>query len=233
MRTIIEISIEKIMPERTGVLATQGIPSDVPPPHPVIKLYESAEKLFLGLVSPIGITTDITIEEFKNIYAGEGGNEAKTPLENIYPNAEALALFAFTLGKEISDEIERQFNSNNLAMGYMLDAIASFCAEKASYAAEQLFLKRIKGRNNKINSLRPLLYSPGYCGWHISGQRKIFDHLDPGEIGIELTDSFLMIPLKSISGVLIAGNPDIHQFINNFHFCGECVPKTCRGRMKI
>ena len=78
---------------------------------------------------------------------------------------------------------------------------------------------------------RVLSYSPGYCGWHISGQKKLFAFLHPEEIGIRLLDSFLMHPLKSVSGVFVCGPEDIHRFENGFAFCGECRHQTCRERI--
>ena len=77
-----------------------------------------------------------------------------------------------------------------------------------------------------------LRYSPGYCGWHISGQRRLFDYLDPGQIGITLRESFLMDPLKSVSGVLIAGPREIHRFTDDYDFCDQCDTRGCRQRLR-
>jgi len=75
-------------------------------------------------------------------------------------------------------------------------------------------------------------YSPGYCGWHISGQRRLFERLGPGEIGISLNDSCLMRPLKSVSGVLVAGAAPIHRFRPEFTCCAECATRLCVPRMR-
>ncbi len=74
-------------------------------------------------------------------------------------------------------------------------------------------------------------YSPGYCGWHVSGQMALFDYLGPDAVGITLTESFLMHPLKSVSGVIVAGQPDIHRFVHDFPFCAACTGKECRERI--
>jgi hypothetical protein len=76
-----------------------------------------------------------------------------------------------------------------------------------------------------------LRYSPGYCGWDITGQRQLFRALRPEEIGITLRESCLMEPLKSISGVLVAARPEVHRFDNNYPFCRVCTMRTCRSRM--
>jgi len=230
LRKIIDISIEEIRPDVTGVLATQGVPVGTPPPERVRALYDSAEALFMELAEPRGIMAEVSIDAFRGIYAGNGLNEPDTPLEGIFPGAAGLALFAFTLGEAVSREIESQFKGNGLAVGYMLDAIASYSADKASGVGEGVFSEYLLSRGGS-ESMRVLLYSPGYCGWHVSGQGKLFEYLRPGDIGIRLNDSFLMVPLKSISGVLVAGDAGIHKFKNNYPFCASCRTGNCRTRM--
>jgi len=230
MKQIIQISIDQIKPDPTGVFQSQGIPPGTPPPKRVKDLYDSAEELFFKLAAPIGIIADISIEDFAKIYPGNGNNEPDTPLEHIFPRANHLALFAFTLGKEISREIQQQLKDKNLAKGYMLDSVASYCTDKASAAAQDIFHDQLTSKQQIHGANHILLYSPGYCGWHVSGQKKLFTYLEPGKIGIHLNESFLMIPLKSISGVFVSGNPKIHQFINNYPFCTLCQTRNCRDR---
>ncbi len=233
MREIIEIPIEQIRPDPTGVFQTQGIPPGTQPPQRVRELYDSAEKLFYKLAAPVGIIADIPMEDFARIYPGNGMNEPDTPLEHIFPRANHLALFAFTLGPGISREIEQQLNNRQLSMGYMLDAVASYSADKASEAGQIFFHKRLAAEGRASESTRVLLYSPGYCGWHVSGQKKLFEFLNPEEIGIRLNERFLMVPLKSISGVLVAGEAGIHRFKNNYPFCAHCRTHHCRERMNL
>jgi hypothetical protein len=232
MKQIINISIERIKPNPGGVFQSQGIPPEASPPKRVKELYDSAEVLFFKLAAPIGIIADISIEEFAKIYAGNGNNEPDTPLEHIFPRANHLALFAFTLGKEISREIQQQLKDKNLAKGYMLDTVASYCTDKASEIAQTFFHDQLVSKHQLNEANRVLLYSPGYCGWHVSGQKKLFAYLKPEEIGIHLNESFLMIPLKSISGVLVSGDLHIHQFVNNYPFCTNCQTHNCRDRIK-
>lgn len=233
MKRIVNISIDQIEPNPTGVFELQGIPAGTSPPDRVKALYDSAETLFYKMAAPISIMADISIDEFADMYPGNGLNEPDTPLEHIYTQAGYLALFAFTLGAEISREIENQYKNKNLAIAYMLDSTASYSADKAAEAAQRIFLDRLLSMGKADESTRVLLYSPGYCGWHVSGQGKLFDYLKPEEIGITLNESFLMIPLKSISGVLVAGKADIHRFTNNYPFCAHCRTRNCRERMNV
>jgi hypothetical protein len=77
-----------------------------------------------------------------------------------------------------------------------------------------------------------LRYSPGYCGWHVSGQKRLFRSLEPERIGITLTDSCLMQPLKSVSGVIVAGPKEVHRFSPNYSFCRHCETHSCRERLR-
>jgi hypothetical protein len=231
-RHILNISVDQIKPDSNGVFQSQGIPPGTSPSLQVKELYDSVEQIFLNLAEPMGIIADISQKEFARIYRGNGKNEPDTPLEHIYPRADYLALFAFTLGEEISREIQRQLEDRNLAKGYMLDAVASYCTDKASNLGQEFFYNRLVSSDLLHESGRVLLYSPGYCGWHVSGQRELFAYLKPQEIEIHLNESFLMVPLKSISGVLAAGDGKIHQFVNNYPFCANCRTYNCRERIK-
>ena len=233
LKNIIHIPINRLKPDATGVLKTQGIPSASVPPvsERVVSLYHAAEELFLKLVEPIAIMAEISIPQFAEIYKGNGLNETDAVLQKIFPRASHLALFAFTVGSKVTLEIETQLNTHNFALGYMLDAVSSYCTGKASEAAEEIFLNTLTEKGQANTATRALLYSPGYCGWHISGQQKLFEYLKPEEIGIHLNENFLMTPLKSISGILVAGEKRIHQFKNNYSFCKHCRSCTCRERI--
>ena len=63
------------------------------------------------------------------------------------------------------------------------------------------------------------------------GQRNLFARLGPGAIGVTLNDSCLMTPIKSVSGVLVAGAGEIHRFRPDFDFCDECKTRACGVRM--
>ena len=49
--------------------------------------------------------------------------------------------------------------------------------------------------------------APGYGDFDLEAQRPLVDLLDAASIGITLTEEFLMLPAKSISGVLGGRSP--------------------------
>jgi len=174
---------------------------------------------------------EISINEFANIYEGEGNNEGDAPLKSIFPAANNLALFAVTMGSRISEKIESLFKSNDFALASMLDTVASLAADSSTELLEAYFLNKLSNKYPTNNDSIVLSYSPGYCGWNISGQKKLFNYLHPERIGIKLNKTFLMTPLKSVTGVLVHGEKNIHLFESSFNFCDTCKNKTCYDRM--
>lgn len=233
MKQIFNFLLESIKPTREEVFQSQGIAENIHPGPKVVELFTQALEIFMQTAKPIGICSDISKEEFAHIYEGEGDNQADTPLPGIYPHADHLGLFAFTLGPMISQKIDSLFKQKEFALGAMLDTVASEAAEIAVTHAENHFLEYLVAEMNYPTNKTVLLYSPGYCGWHVSGQRKLFAQLGPDEIGISLNDSCLMVPLKSVSGVLVAGEHHIHIFSNHYPFCTVCKNRTCRQRMQM
>ncbi|MFQ6112651.1 MAG: vitamin B12 dependent-methionine synthase activation domain-containing protein, partial [bacterium] len=169
--------------------------------------------------------------DFQTVLRGEGQNAEDTPIAHIFPQADHLALFALTMGSDVSLKIEELFKNNDFALGSMLDSVASLAADKAVEVCETTFSENLRERHPDSSDNHVLSYSPGYCGWHISGQKRLFQFLQPERIGISLNNSFLMIPLKSVTGVLIAGKKEIHFFETNFPFCSDCKTHSCRLRM--
>ena len=70
-------------------------------------------------------------------------------------------------------------------------------------------------------------FSPGYCGWHVSEQKKLFPLFPSAEpCGIRLTDSSLMLPIKSVSGVIGLGDS-----VRKLEYtCGLCTYDRCYRR---
>lgn len=232
MREIIKISVADTEPDRDEVLGLQGIPNDKKPSQNVVQIFEKSMELYRTCAQPMGIISEISIPAFEVVYAGEALNEERTPLDAIFRRADDLALFAVTIGETVIETIDRLFKSNEYALGSMLDAMASASAEKAADVLEKHFFDILERKAETNFSTTILRYSPGYCGWHVSAQKRLFAYLRPEDIGLTLLDSFLMRPLKSISGVLVAGKTEIHVFEDSYPFCRHCETHSCRERIR-
>lgn len=229
MNHIHHFAISDIMPARTAILRAQGMnPDDHIPPR-IAESLDAAVELFSDLATPVSIMSDITRADFAAVYEGLGRNESPSPIEEVYRQGDHLAIFAATVGPAVCDRISALFRANEFVIGGLLDTIASEGTDRISRRLEGMFAERFATDPGSC----VFAYSPGYCGWHISAQRVLFDVLHPEKIGITLRDSFLMEPLKSISGVLVAGPKEIHRIENIYGFCADCRSQACLARRSI
>jgi hypothetical protein len=222
---------DESLPGRTEVLRLQGVPAETDRSPRIAALLEAALAAYLETAEPRAISGGIAREEFRGVHRGEGRNALETPLETVLAGAERLALFVATVGGAVTTRIRDLFGRNEPALAAMLDSVASAAADRLTVLLGDRFLGSAGGAG--ANGTRVLAYSPGYCGWHVSGQRALFAFLEPGEIGVTLNSSCLMEPLKSVSGVLVAGPAGIHRFAPAYPFCPDCRDQPCRGRIAL
>jgi len=71
-------------------------------------------------------------------------------------------------------------------------------------------------------------FSPGYCDWDVEQQRILFEAVDGEKAGVELTETCLMLPRKSISGIIGISLAD--RGIENYNPCPTCDKTDCIGR---
>jgi hypothetical protein len=232
MSTLLDLAPGDVAPDRAHVLRQLGIPPDARVSERTEQVYRTAGELFAASVAPAGVLADVTADEFDVVYRGEGRNEPDTPVAAIFPRAEHLALFAVTLGPRVSEALTRCFAAHDFALAYTLDAMASVAADTAADVIERRYEDGLRARGWAAPDGAALRYSPGYCGWDLTGQRRLFARLQPEAIGLTLTHSCLMQPLKSVSGVILAGPRTIHRFPPTFDFCDRCESRTCRDRLR-
>ncbi len=232
MNEKVTFSIDEAMPERGAVYALQGIPAEAAVPERIGGLCEAAFGLFAKTAEPVGLYRVISTSDFAGVFEGEGENEMRTPVGEIFTAANDLALYVVTVGARTCVAIEEGFGARDYALAGMLDSVASAAADKLAGIMEGRFLEHLSHNGRATPDTKVLGYSPGYCGWHISGQRKLFEYLQPEHIGVSLRDSFLMEPLKSVSGVLIAGPGELHDLPTDYPCCGECETQGCRERLR-
>lgn len=230
MATIVDILLADTIPPSNRILKAQGVPVDPVTGPQYAEIVQDAISRYRNLASPRGLFLEISQSDFEGIYRGEGSNAVRTPLEYISQQAQYLSLFAVTIGDLISREISGLFAANDFARAAMLDAAASEGTEIAADVLESNVRERLRQSGRLGSDAGLVRFSPGYCGWNTSGQRKLFEYLRPEEIGIELGDSCLMQPLKSISGVFVGGPKEIFVFEEDFPFCADCDTHSCRER---
>ena len=231
MTAVLEFQREDLAPHRDAVLERLGIPPGTVLAERTERIYAAAAGILAENAAPAGVLAGISLDEFRAVYAGEGRNAEPSPVAAISGRAEHLALFAVTLGEPVTRAVRDRLAEQDFALAYVLDAMASVAADDVADLAERRFATTLQERGWATPDGAVLRYSPGYCGWDVTGQRKLFAYLNPGRIGLTLTDSCLMQPLKSVSGAVIAGPRTIHRFPPSYDFCDSCEARTCRDRL--
>jgi hypothetical protein len=116
-----------------------------------------------------------------------------------------LYLMAVTIGPELDEEVARLSSSGDMTRAFLLNA---YGAEAAEALMEELTREIIRIARAKGFALTKR-YSPGYGDWHITAQKDLLGLIRADKIGIQLTESCLMIPEKSVSAILGARPSDI------------------------
>jgi hypothetical protein len=228
VRRVIRFDLDEVRPSEEDILARIGVPNGAAISPALRALINEAAERITGTVEPRGVLQQIAKDEFAAVYRGEGRNAAESPLNLIAPRAAALALFVGTIGERISNEIAALLRNDDPALAMVLDAYASETTNRVAGALAGQFLDDLP---DVSDAARVLPYSPGYCGWSLTGQRALFAIIRPDDIGVALHASCLMTPIKSVSGVLVAGDASVHRFRPGWAFCDECLTRDCGPRM--
>jgi hypothetical protein len=230
LREIVRFSREDARPTWGEVLDAEGLPPEGDLTPRLHALLDDALSAYSSLAEPQAVCEEIAGEEFRASVLGPLADRPENVVvAQVSESAEALALYVATVGEAVPARIRELFAQDALAEGYMLDAVASVGADLLSARLASRFERTLAARG--VAGARVLPYSPGYCGWPTDGQRSLFAALRPSEIGVELNDSCLMRPVKSVSGVLVGGPGEVHRFRPDFPFCRECKTHECGRRM--
>ena len=145
-------------------------------------------------------------------------------IERQLKGAEAYAFFICTAGVEYEAFQERLKKEGDMVRVFIADALGSVIAEKAADQMEQSLQENI----DKLGWHYTNRFSPGYCGWHVSQQQLLFPLFKGETCGVKLTESSLMLPIKSVSGIIGLG-PNVRHLD---YTCGLCDFKQCYKRKK-
>lgn len=182
-------------------------------PSSLLDDIEEMKKEALPLIQPRAIYDIFTSEELEPRF--------------LFKKSEMTILAISTIGNKLESLSKAFLKKGNLAQGVILDAIASHAAEQAAEYINQEILKEIaeKIEGKDITSR----FSPGYCQWELDkGQRTIFDILDSSKIGVSLTQSMMMNPVKSVSFAINIGT-DVDKELG-IRGCENCDMINCTYR---
>lgn len=143
-------------------------------------------------------------------------------ISSIMEGATAFAVFAATAGEYLEKAMKEATNRKDVFEEYLISAIGSCIVEKTGDYMEGVLQAEL---GTLMHTRR---FSPGYCGWPLSDQKKIFHFLGGTPCSIELSEYFLMTPIKSISGIIGIGE----HVKRNVYGCTVCNLQSCYKRKK-
>ncbi len=137
-------------------------------------------------------------------------------------DSEAYALFICTSGTAYETYLQQLKNEGDMVRVFIADALGSVIAERCADVME----KHLQESIAKLGWHHTNRFSPGYCGWHVSQQQLLFPLFGEHTCGVRLTDSSLMVPIKSVSGIIGLGK----KVRRLDYTCGLCDFSQCYKR---
>ncbi|MDA3821531.1 MAG: hypothetical protein PF450_02805 [Bacteroidales bacterium] len=197
-------------------------------PEPVIDSIKNIFILAEDLCNIKGgyiISNDLIIDqENKRIFSHNNWFETKQIVTHQLRRSEQAAWFVCTAGKEITKYSKQQAENGDTIGGYVLDVLSNIIVDKAMDFIQSELKLEVAKLGLKITNR----YSPGYCDWNISEQKKLFQAFPENFMDVSLTESCLMIPIKSVSGLIGIGK-NVHY---NDYTCNLCSDVNCFYRNK-
>jgi len=222
------IHVEKLTldaPELERVHKAVGIRPDLPRHKRWVELTESLAQRVSHLTRPRAIYRIDAVRELQMKQLElETGAVYNGAVGHFLAHSQFVATFVVTIGSALERLARRWMKSNQLMAGSIVDALASELVETAADKCQQLVRAWAHERGLEITPR----YSPGYCGLNVRQQQQLFGTIPAERIGVRLTPSCLMLPIKSVSGLIGLGNRE-HMSPHDYP-CLTCDHPNCMQR---
>ena len=180
-----------------------------------VKKIEELIESITPVMKPKAIYTETSVEDIKYDNVSIGGHVFKSKvLAKNLADQEACYPYIVTAGSEL-EEIELPKGQSVM----LLDLIKNIVVGKAFDYTRDLIVEEYDVRD--ITGM-----SPGHLeDWQLEEQKVLFDLIGVviEEIGVSLTPSYLMIPVKTVSGIMFTSE-------TGFQSCQVCTQPRCMGR---
>ena len=140
-----------------------------------------------------------------------------------FKKSEKVAVFVCSIGSAMERWIKETGHNGDPTKSYIADTVASSVTEALADYLHDFIGKKMLTDDMYITNR----YSPGYCNWSVAEQQILFSLLPENFCGVKLTESSLMIPIKSISGIIGIGKNVKRQD----YLCNTCGVKDCTYRL--
>ena len=182
-------------------------------PGPVLAYMDECEKMLFETAQPRGVY----------VFSDDMDYEGKAIARHL-EGCRGTVLLGMTLGRSIDERLTR-LQVSDLAMGVVFDSGASLLAEAVCDGFEEIIRQEVESKGMFMTKR----FSPGYGDLPLYTQKKVIAALDASrQIGLTLSESDLMIPMKSVTAICgISERP----VTGSLATCEECVLRdSCEKR---
>ncbi|MDR3577621.1 MAG: hypothetical protein P4L50_27465 [Anaerolineaceae bacterium] len=155
------------------------------------------------LIQPAAIWDTFPIREFKHerIVLENGAKITGGPVAKVLGGATQFIAAVCTVGADISSKVTSMQQDGQRMRGMFLDTLGTYAVGmlRMQVFSQLEFAAKEQGLHVSTS------LSPGESEWPISEQAILFSILDPQQIGVRLTQTMLMVPVKSISLIMGTG----------------------------
>lgn len=121
-----------------------------------------------------------------------------TGVARMLRGSSAVLFMGATAGNRIMEEIRHETGTGNLTRAVVLDAVASEMTDKALDWISGYVGRDLMRRNMALSARR---FSAGYGDFALENQKIMYDTLKLWEIGVQITDSCILVPEKSVTAL--------------------------------
>ena len=129
-----------------------------------------------------------------------------------------------TVGEDVEVRSEQLFKAGNYTVGLLLDAAATTAVEQVADQVNEVINTIAKKQGYKPT----WRFSPGYGNWPLEVQKDLAKIIKTEQIGLQVTDNFLLFPRKSVTAII--GLMPANEDIKTKRGCTSCSQKDCASR---
>lgn len=144
-------------------------------------------------------------------------------IARLLKQCQKVAVFVVTIGSRLGDVVRQLAGDGLMVQASVLDVIGSDAAETLANVVRDIIGKEAVAEGLGISQR----FSPGYCDWKVSQQKMVFRAMDGETSSVRLTDGCLMVPQKSISGIVGIGP---RNEVEGYNPCLTCKKHDCVAR---
>lgn len=149
------------------------------------------------------------------------------PVVEVMAGAAELIVAVCTIGAAVDRLIDVAQKERQLFQAMILHELGAWAVDIVRQEWCRLLEDELQAKGLRVSA--PL--SPGESAWSVKDQAVIFSLLDADQIGVSLSDSMVMTPIKSLSMIMATGPDPIGvEGASNCDFCS--IKAWCNYRHK-